>query len=209
MERVWTWLLQLVTSDAELDLPLRSEILCLASFSGIESNFWPVTSEWATFSCYLSKVPQVSLLLIGPMLQEALSVLHEQENRNPNSSVSLSLTSGTFLHLKVPALQLSRWCHFKTLKYHIMWWIPHTWSLCLLSGISVWTATFFISIPKYQIYLLIHYNYFSLSDLLRSEWNLEKWYWWNYLWGRNRDIDIENGLVAQGGEGEGGAELRG
>lgn len=116
MERVWTWLLQLITSDAELDLPLRSEVLCLASLPGIESNFWPVTSEWATFSCYLSKVPQVSLLLIGPMLQEALSVLHEQENRNPNSSVSLSLTSGTFLHWKVPALQLSRWCHCKTLK---------------------------------------------------------------------------------------------
>ena len=172
MERVWTWLLQLVINDAELDLPLRSKVLCLASLPGIESDFWPVTSEWATLSCYLSKVLQVSLLLIGPMVQEALSVLHGQENRNPNLSVSLSLTSGAFLHLKVPALQLSRWSHCKTFKYHIMWWIPHTWSLCLLSGILVWTPTFFILIPKYHIYVLINYNCFSLSDLLCSVWNL-------------------------------------
>lgn len=172
MERVWTWLLQLVINDAELDLPLRSKVLCLASLPGIESYFWPVTSEWATLSCYLSKVLQVSLLLIGPMVQEALSVLHGQENRNPNLSVSLSLTSGAFLHLKVPALQLSRWSHCKTFKCHIMWWIPHTWSLCLLSGIPVWTPTFFILIPKYHIYVLIHYNCFSLSDLLCSVWNL-------------------------------------
>ena len=156
MERVWTWLLQLVINDAELDLPLRSKVLCLASLPGIESYFWPVTSEWATLSCYLSKVLQVSLLLIGPMVQEALSVLHGQENRNPNLSVSLSLTSGAFLHLKVPALQLSRWSHCKTFKCHI----------------PVWTPTFFILIPKYHIYVLIHYNCFSLSDLLCSVWNL-------------------------------------
>ena len=26
-------------------------------------------------------------------------------------------------------------------------------------------------------------------------WNLEKWYWWTYFQGRNRDAEIENGLV--------------
>ena len=26
-------------------------------------------------------------------------------------------------------------------------------------------------------------------------WNLEKWYWWTCLKGRNRDVDIENRLV--------------
>ena len=36
-------------------------------------------------------------------------------------------------------------------------------------------------------------------------WNLEKWYWWTYLQGRNRDTDIENELVDTAGEGEGGS----
>ena len=35
-------------------------------------------------------------------------------------------------------------------------------------------------------------------------WNLDKWYWWTYLQGRNRDADIENGLVDTAGEGEDG-----
>ena len=32
-------------------------------------------------------------------------------------------------------------------------------------------------------------------------WNLEKWFWWTYLQGKNRDTDVENGLVdtAEGG----------
>ena len=33
-------------------------------------------------------------------------------------------------------------------------------------------------------------------------WNLERWYWWAYVQGRNRDTDIENRLVDTGGEGE-------
>ena len=33
-------------------------------------------------------------------------------------------------------------------------------------------------------------------------WNLEKWYWWTYLQGRNRDTD--NRLADTVGEGEGG-----
>ena len=35
-------------------------------------------------------------------------------------------------------------------------------------------------------------------------WNLEKWYWWTYLRGRNGGTDVENGLVYTMGEGEGG-----
>ena len=35
-------------------------------------------------------------------------------------------------------------------------------------------------------------------------WNLEKWYWWTYLQSRNRDSDIEDGLVDTVGKGEGG-----
>ena len=33
-------------------------------------------------------------------------------------------------------------------------------------------------------------------------WNLEKWYQWTYLPGRNRDADVENGLVDSVGKGE-------
>ena len=34
--------------------------------------------------------------------------------------------------------------------------------------------------------------------------NLEKWYWWTYFQGRNRDADIENGLVDTDREGKHG-----
>ena len=33
-------------------------------------------------------------------------------------------------------------------------------------------------------------------------WNLEKWYWWTYLQGRNGDADIRNRLLDTVGEGE-------
>ena len=43
-------------------------------------------------------------------------------------------------------------------------------------------------------------------------WNLEKWYWWAYLQGRNRDTDIKNrltdmknGLTDKAGKGKDGA----
>ena len=35
-------------------------------------------------------------------------------------------------------------------------------------------------------------------------WSLEKWYWWTYFQGRNRDTDIEKKLVGATREGEGG-----
>ena len=35
-------------------------------------------------------------------------------------------------------------------------------------------------------------------------WNLEKWYCWAYLQGKNGDADIDNGLVDTELEGEGG-----
>ena len=39
-------------------------------------------------------------------------------------------------------------------------------------------------------------------------WNPEKWYWWAYLQDRNRDADVEKGLVDTVGEGEGGTNWR-
>ena len=43
----------------------------------------------------------------------------------------------------------------------------------------------------------------QLSFINAYIWSLEKWYWWTYSQGWNRDR--ENGLVDTGGEGEGGA----
>ena len=35
-------------------------------------------------------------------------------------------------------------------------------------------------------------------------WNLERWYWWTCMQGKNRDTDIENRRVDKEGAGEGG-----
>ena len=35
----------------------------------------------------------------------------------------------------------------------------------------------------------------QISYINAHIWNLEKWYWWTYLQSRNRDADVENGLV--------------
>ena len=43
-----------------------------------------------------------------------------------------------------------------------------------------------------------------LSSLFIIKWNLEKWPWWIYLKGRNRDADIREGTCGHNGEGEGG-----
>ena len=41
-----------------------------------------------------------------------------------------------------------------------------------------------------------------ISYISEYIWNLEEWYWWTYLQGRNRDADVENRLVdTTGGEG--------
>ena len=39
-------------------------------------------------------------------------------------------------------------------------------------------------------------------------WNLEIWYWWTYVQGRNGDADTENRLVGTAGEGKGGTMER-
>ena len=38
-------------------------------------------------------------------------------------------------------------------------------------------------------------------------WNLEKWYRWTYLQGRNTDADVENGCVNTEGREKGYNEL--
>ena len=38
-------------------------------------------------------------------------------------------------------------------------------------------------------------------------WNLEKWYWWTYLPGRNWHADVEKGFVDTAVEGENGMNL--
>ena len=44
----------------------------------------------------------------------------------------------------------------------------------------------------------------QISSINIYVWNLEKWYWWTYLQGRNRDSDRENRLVDTVGEEQGG-----
>ena len=51
------------------------------------------------------------------------------------------------------------------------------------------------------IFLFLTYS-LCMTD---SSGNLEKWYWWIYFQGRNRDTDVENGHVEAGC---GGVELR-
>ena len=43
-----------------------------------------------------------------------------------------------------------------------------------------------------------------LKDINAYVWNLERWYWWNYLQGSNEDTDIENILRETAGRGEEG-----
>ena len=44
----------------------------------------------------------------------------------------------------------------------------------------------------------------QISYINTYMWNLEKLYRWTYLQGRNRDVDIETGIMDIEGEGEGG-----
>ena len=44
----------------------------------------------------------------------------------------------------------------------------------------------------------------EMSYINTYMWNLEKWYRWTYSQGRNRDVDVENGHVDTGEEGESG-----
>ena len=44
----------------------------------------------------------------------------------------------------------------------------------------------------------------QISYINAYTWNLEKWYSWIYLQGRNRGAEIENTFVDTVGEGEGG-----
>ena len=43
----------------------------------------------------------------------------------------------------------------------------------------------------------------QISYINAYTWNLEKWYWWAYLNGRNRDAYVENKLMDTVGEGQG------
>ena len=46
----------------------------------------------------------------------------------------------------------------------------------------------------------------QISYIKLYTWKLEKWYWWTYFQGRNRDRDLENRLVDKAGEEKGGAK---
>ena len=59
-----------------------------------------------------------------------------------------------------------------------------------------------------------YYTMWSKSEkdkyhILTYIWNLEKWYWRIYLHGRNRETDIENGIMDKEGGEEGEGEVYG
>ena len=82
----------------------------------------------------------------------------------------------------------------------------------------IYTMEYYSAIKRNK-YESVELREMSLEPIIQSEvsqknkssyintyiWNLEKWYWWTYLEGKNRDTDIENRLVDT--KGEGGDEL--
>ena len=81
----------------------------------------------------------------------------------------------------------------------------HNGILLLLKKKHNWVSSNEVDEPR------VYYTKWSKSEREKQIshinvyiWNLEKWYWWTYLQGRNRDIDVENGFVDTVGEGEGG-----
>ena len=61
---------------------------------------------------------------------------------------------------------------------------------------------------KNKYCILTHAHVFIYIDIYII-WNLETWYRWTYLQRRNRDADVENGLVDTVGEGRVGQAERG
>ena len=44
----------------------------------------------------------------------------------------------------------------------------------------------------------------QISSINAYIWNVERWYWWTYLWGSSGDTDMENRCVDTVGGWEGG-----
>ena len=89
--------------------------------------------------------------------------------------------------------------------------VVHIYSGILLSHRKEWTWVHWPEVDKPRTY----YTEWSKSErekniLCSNEytWNLEKWYRWTYLQGRNRDADIENGLWTVGEGDRGWIESR-
>ena len=60
-------------------------------------------------------------------------------------------------------------------------------------------------VDKPRVYYTDEVNQKQISNPNAYLWNLERWQWWTYLQGSNRDTDIESKLEDKAGEGEGGA----
>ena len=78
----------------------------------------------------------------------------------------------------------------------------------------IYTMKYYSAIKKNEFESVLM-RWMTLEPVIQSEvsqkekkkyiyvyiWNLEKWYWWTYLQGRNGDADVENELVHAVGEG--------
>ena len=86
--------------------------------------------------------------------------------------------------------------------------VAHIYNGILLSHKKerIWVTSSEVDEPR------AHYTEWSKSEREKQisyintyRCNLEKWYWWTCLQGRNRDADIESRLVDTAGEGVEGA----
>ena len=84
-------------------------------------------------------------------------------------------------------------------------WIKKWWYMYTMEYYSAIKMNEFESVPVKWINLeprVKKVRKRKTSYINACIWNLEKWYWWTYLQGRNRDSDIQNTLMDIAREGE-------
>ena len=103
-----------------------------------------------------------------------------------------------------------------SLPIHPWWKLTCCHALAIVNYAAKSTGISAIKGNKMVSFVVIWMNLVLLTEWSKSKkgkqilyvntyiWNPEKWYWWPYLQGRNRDTDVENGLADTAEEGEDG-----
>ena len=121
-------------------------------------------------------------------------------------------------HCGIQWLQLcDTWYCFSPLleTNHFLGFLDTKLSLFTSSSCEDFFSISWDSLPLPTVYLLVFPMIFFTPALLQHIYPVtkiicpkcihqEKWYWWTYLQGGNRDTDVVNGPVDVAGEGEGG-----
>ena len=100
--------------------------------------------------------------------------------------------------------------HGNNLDVHWHEWINMMWYIYAMEYYSAIKRNEFESVlVRWMNLEPVCYTQWSMSEREKQIlyisayiWNLEKWYCWTYLKGKNGDTDVENGLVDTVGEGE-------